>query len=408
MSHHIDLEDIRSEFPALHQLVYNKPLVYLDNAATTQKPTSVIRRMFQYYEQENSNIHRGVHHLSQQATEAFEAARAYVANLIHAQYAHEVIFTRGATEAINLVASSLGELLLQTNDSVLVTAMEHHSNFVPWQQLCKRKNAHLLTLPFSREGELDLEEYAALLAKNPKIVAFTHISNTLGTINPIREMIGMAHEKGIPVLIDGAQSIAHKAVDVQDLDCDFFVFSAHKAYGPMGAGVLYGKQKWLDQMPPYQYGGEMVDKVSISQTSFNVLPFKFEAGTPDVAAVLGMETALRFISDVGYDWIGNHEHQLVDYATTELSQIADIRFFGQSAHKASVVSFLVGQIHPFDLGTLLDKMGVAVRTGHHCAQPVMDFYGIHGTVRASFALYNTIEEVDVFVSAVKKAVRMLS
>lgn len=407
MAENFDVSLLRESFPALHQQVYKKQLVYLDNAATTQKPLMVMDRMTQYYSHENSNIHRGVHHLSQQATAAFEAARTYIARLINAQHSHEIIFTRGTTESVNLVASSLGRLLMQKNSSILVTAMEHHSNMVPWQQLCVQYESELLVANINEKGELDLEHYRRLLEKKPKIVAITHISNVLGTINPVKEMIRLAHEHNIPVLVDGAQSIAHTAVDMQDMDCDFFAFSAHKAYGPMGAGVLYGKEKWLNAMPPYQYGGEMVDSVSYAETSFNVLPFKFEAGTPNVAAVLGMETALRWMETIGYEVIAAHEHALCTYATEALSRIEGIRFFGQAKEKASVISFLVGNIHPYDLGTLLDKMGIAVRTGHHCAQPLMDVFQIPGTVRASFAVYNTFDEVKLFVEGVKKAVAML-
>ncbi len=403
-----DIQAIRKVFPALHQMVNNRPLIYLDNAATTHKPQPVIDRIVDYYSRQNSNIHRGVHHLSQQATEAFENARQYTAGMIHAAHPHEVIFTKGATEAINLVAQSLGKLLMSPGDRVLVTAMEHHSNLVPWQQLCHANNTTLDVVPFDEDGNLDLKAYESLLQQHPKIVAITHTSNVLGTINPVKSMISMAHRHGIPVLVDGAQSIAHSPIDVQDLDCDFFVFSAHKAYGPMGAGVLYGRESWLNQMPPYQFGGEMVDKVAFSDTSFNTLPFKFEAGTPNVEAVLGMESALKFISETGYEFITSHEHALLEQATHQLAGIAGMRFFGQAAEKAAVISFLVGNIHPFDLGTLLDKMGIAVRTGHHCAQPVMDHFGIPGTVRASLAVYNTFEEIDNFVVAVRKAVNMLS
>ncbi len=402
MAENFDVSLLRESFPALHQQVYKKPLVYLDNAATTQKPLVVMDRMTQYYSHENSNIHRGVHHLSQQATAAFEAARTYIARLINAPHSHEIIFTRGTTEAVNLVASSLGRLLMQKNSSILVTAMEHHSNMVPWQQLCVQYESELLVANINEKGELDLEHYRRLLEKKPKIVAITHISNVLGTINPVKEMIRLAHEHNIPVLVDGAQSIAHTAVDMQDMDCDFFAFSAHKAYGPMGAGVLYGKEKWLNAMAPYQYGGEMVDIVSFAETSFNVLPFKFEAGTPDVAAVLGMETALRWMETIGYEVIAAHEHALCTYATEALSRIEGIRFFGQAKEKASVISFLVGNIHPYDLGTLLDKMGIAVRTGHHCTQPLMRRYNIPATSRASFGMYNTMEEVDVLVHGLKK------
>ncbi len=407
MNPNLDVSAIRADFPALHQQVFKKPLVYLDNAATTQKPKVVIERLKHYYELENSNIHRGVHHLSQQATAAFEQARKTIAEIVHAANSYEIIFTRGTTESVNLVASSLGRLLMKKGDHVLVTAMEHHSNMVPWQQLCEQNDSNLLVARFDQRGVIDLEHYQQLLEKRPKIVAITHISNALGTINPVKEMISMAHKLDIPVLIDGAQSIAHCPIDVQDLDCDFYAFSAHKAYGPMGIGVLYGKEKWLEKMPPYQFGGEMVDQVSFEKTSFNCLPFKFEAGTPNVAGVLGMETAMNYILEKGYDAIATHENALLSYATKQLKNIDGLRIFGESPNKASVISFLVHEIHPYDLGTLLDKMGIALRTGHHCAQPIMDFYNIPGTVRASFAMYNTFEEVDVLIQAIKKASAML-
>jgi cysteine desulfurase/selenocysteine lyase len=407
MNLNLDVSAIRADFPALHQQVFKKPLVYLDNAATTQKPIVVIERLKHYYDLENSNIHRGVHHLSQQATAAFEQARKTIAEIVHAANSYEIIFTRGTTESVNLVASSLGRLLMKKGDHVLVTAMEHHSNMVPWQQLCEQNDSNLLVARFDQQGVIDLEHYQQLLEKRPKIVAITHISNALGTINPVKEMISMAHKLDIPVVIDGAQSIAHCPIDVQDLDCDFYAFSAHKAYGPMGIGVLYGKEKWLEKMPPYQFGGEMVDQVSFEKTSFNCLPFKFEAGTPNVAGVLGMETAMNYILEKGYDAIATHENTLLSYATKQLKNIDGLRIFGESPNKASVISFLVHEIHPYDLGTLLDKMGIALRTGHHCAQPIMDFYNIPGTVRASFAMYNTFEEVDVLIQAIKKASAML-
>lgn len=407
MNPNLDVSAIRADFPALHQQVFKKPLVYLDNAATTQKPKVVIERLQHYYELENSNIHRGVHHLSQQATAAFEQARKTIAEIVHAANSYEIIFTRGTTESVNLVASSLGRLLMKKGDHVLVTAMEHHSNMVPWQQLCEQYDSNLLVARFDQQGVIDLEHYQQLLEKRPKIVAIAHISNALGTINPVKEMISMAHKLDIPVLVDGAQSIAHCPIDVQDLDCDFFAFSAHKAYGPMGIGVLYGKEKWLEKMPPYQFGGEMVDQVSFEKTSFNCLPFKFEAGTPNVGGVLGMETAMNYILEKGYDAIAAHENALLAYATQQLKNIEGLRIFGESPNKASVISFLVHEIHPYDLGTLLDKMGIALRTGHHCAQPIMDFYNIPGTVRASFAMYNTFEEVDVLIQAIKKASAML-
>lgn len=407
MTTSFDIAAIRAEFPALHQKVYNKPLVYLDNAATTQKPKAVIDRIQNYYAFENCNIHRGVHYLSQQATAAFEQARNNIARLLHATHSHEIIFTKGTTDSINLVAHSLGKLLLQKGDTVLITGLEHHSNMVPWQQLCIENGSQLLVAELNDKGETNLEHFRKLLELKPKIVAITHISNALGTINPVKEMISWAHALNIPVLVDGAQSIAHMRIDVQDLDCDFFVFSGHKVYAPMGVGVLYGKEYWLEKMPPYQFGGEMVDQVSYAQTSFNQLPFKFEAGTPNVGAVLGLETALIFSETIGFKAIAAHEDALLAYAMKKLNAIDGLRFVGEASNKAAVISFLIKNTHPYDMGILLDKMGVAVRTGHHCAQPIMDYYGIPGTIRASFAMYNTFDEIDAFAEAVKKAALML-
>lgn len=402
-----ELNELRNQFPALHQRVFGKPLVYLDNAATTQKPQLVIDRITKYYSYENCNIHRGVHYLSQEATAAFEDVRTKVAGFIHAAKSEEIIFTKGTTESINLLAGSLDGFLIGIGDSVLVTGMEHHSNLVPWQQLCKRNQAKLLVAELDDRGEVFLEQFGKLLEQKPKLVAITHISNALGTINPVKEMIAMAHANDIPVLIDGAQSVAHMHVDVQDLDCDFFVFSGHKMYGPMGVGVLYGKEKWLDKMPPWQFGGEMVDQVSLQKTTFNQLPFKFEAGTPNVAGVLGLGAAIEFLNQTGLGKIGQHEHQLLDLAMEKLRSVQGIRFIGNAKNRAGVISFVVDGTHPTDIGTLVDKMGVAVRTGHHCAQPVMTRFDVPGTVRASFALYNTAEEVEVFAAAVQKAAGML-
>lgn len=401
------IQSIRDDFPALHQKVYNRPLVYFDNAATTQKPLPVICRLQQYYEAENSNIHRGVHFLSQQATIAFEQARQYIANRLNASSEKEVIFTRGTTESVNLVAASLGKLLLKKGSSVLVTALEHHSNFVPWQQLCKDYDGKLLIARLAPDGLVDMDHFSELLEQRPAIVAVAHISNALGTVNPVKEMVRMAHRSQIPVLVDGAQSIAHQSIDVQDIDCDFFVFSGHKVYAPMGVGVLYGKEHWLQKMPPYQFGGEMVDQVGFDQTSFNVLPFKFEAGTPNVGAVLALETALRYLDKLGMENVAAYEKYLLDYLQNRLAEVDGIRFIGQAPAKAAVCSFLVGNTHPYDLGTLLDKMGIAVRTGHHCAQPVMEVFNIPGTVRASLAVYSTTEEIDQLADAVKKAAQML-
>ena len=403
----LDLQSIRQQFPVLDQQVYGKPLVYFDNAATTQKPLCVIERERDYYLHENCNIHRGVHYLSQMATEAYENARCTVATFIHAKEAHEIVFTRGTTESLNLLATSFEHFFIEEGDKVLVTAMEHHSNLVPWQQMVQRHHGQLLVVPMDDNGVLDLNRYEELLKEGPKVVSIAHISNTLGTINPVKEMIAMAHRYGIPVVIDGAQSMAHMPIDVQDMDCEFYVFSGHKMYAPMGVGGLYGKTEWLEKLPPYQYGGEMVDTVSFEKTTFNKLPFKFEAGTPNVGAALGLETSVKFIESLDREEVARHEDLLLSTAVEKLSQIEGVRFIGQAPHRSGLVSFVIDGIHPYDLGTIIDKMGVAVRTGHHCAEPVMTRFGIPGTVRASFALYNTLEEVDVFVKAVERAANML-
>ena len=406
----MNINEIRSQFPVLDQKVYGKPLVYFDNAATTQKPLCVIDRERDYYLHENCNIHRGVHYLSQKATEAYEHARQTVADFIHAKEAREIIFTRGTTESLNLLATTLGEthaMRLYDAPKVLITAMEHHSNLVPWQQMVQRHQGQLLVVPMDDKGVLDLNRYEELLKEGPKVVSIAHISNVLGTINPVKEMIAMAHQYGIPVVIDGAQSIAHHPIDVQDLDCDFFVFSGHKMYAPMGIGGLYGKAEWLEKLPPYQFGGEMVDTVSFEKTTFNVLPYKFEAGTPNVGAALGLETAIQFMQGLDRKEVEQYEAKLLQSAVEQLSEIDGIRFIGEAERRSGLVSFIIDGIHPYDLGTIIDKMGVAVRTGHHCAEPVMTRFGIPGTVRASFALYNTKEEVEIFVNAVKKAAMML-
>lgn len=402
-----DVQSIRQQFPVLNQQVYGKPLVYFDNAATTQKPLCVIERECDYYRNENCNIHRGVHYLSQKATEAYENARITVARFINAPEAHEIVFTRGTTESLNLLATSFEHLFIEEGDKVMVTAMEHHSNLVPWQQMIQRHHGELLVVPMDENGVLDLNAYQDLLKKQPKVVSIAHISNTLGTINPVKDMIAMAHQYGIPVVIDGAQSMAHLPIDVQDMDCDFYVFSGHKMYAPMGIGGLYGKAEWLEKMPPYQFGGEMVDTVSFEKTTFNKLPFKFEAGTPNVGAALGLETAVKFIESMDRKAVAEHEDLLLKTAVERLSQIEGMRFIGQAPHRSGLVSFVIDGIHPYDLGTIVDKMGVAVRTGHHCAEPVMTYFGIPGTVRASFAMYNTIEEIEVFVKAVERAANML-
>ena len=417
----MNINEIRTLFPVLDQQVYGKPLVYFDNAATTQKPLPVIERERDYYLHENCNIHRGVHYLSQKATEAYEHARQTVASFVNAKEAREIIFTRGTTESLNLLATSFEHLdcfvprksldSTLVNDAkrlkVLVTAMEHHSNLVPWQQMVQRNGGELLVVPMDDKGVLDLQAYQELLKEGPKVVSIAHISNVLGTINPVKEMIKMAHQYDIPVVVDGAQSIAHHPIDVQDLDCDFFVFSGHKMYAPMGIGGLYGKAEWLEKLPPYQFGGEMVDTVSFEKTTFNVLPYKFEAGTPNVGAALGLETAIQFLQSLDRNEVEAHEAQLLQSAISQLSEIEGIRFIGQAEQRSGLVSFIIEGVHPYDLGTIIDKMGVAVRTGHHCAEPVMTRFGIPGTVRASFALYNTLDEVEIFIKAVKKAAMML-
>ncbi len=403
----LDISEIRNQFPVLDQQVYGKPLVYLDNAATTQKPLCVIERERDYYLHENCNIHRGVHYLSQKATEAYEHARQTVADFIRAKEAREIIFTRGTTESLNLLATSFEHLFINECDKVLITAMEHHSNLVPWQQMVQRHHGQLLVVPMDDKGVLDLEQYEMLLKEGPKVVSIAHISNVLGTINPVKEMVAMAHRYGIPVVVDGAQSIAHHPIDVQELDCDFFVFSGHKMYAPMGIGGLYGKAEWLEKLPPYQFGGEMVDTVSFEKTTFNVLPYKFEAGTPNVGAALGLETAIQFMQGLNRNEVELHEAQLLCSAIEKLSEIDGIRFIGEAENRSGLVSFIIDGIHPYDLGTIIDKMGVAVRTGHHCAEPVMTRFGIPGTVRASFAMYNTLDEVEIFVKAVARAAMML-
>ncbi|MCD4723196.1 MAG: cysteine desulfurase [Bacteroidales bacterium] len=401
-----DINKIRSDFPILQRKIYDKPLIYLDNAATTQKPQIVIDRITDYYTYENANIHRGVHYLSQIDTTAFENAREYIARFINAPKKEEVIFTKGTTESINLVAASFGRKILNKDDEVLVTAMEHHSNLVPWQMLCYEKEARLKVIPYSDKGEINLSTYQMMLGDKTKIVALPHISNTLGSINPVKEMIRMAHEKNIPVLIDGAQALSHLKVDIADLDCDFYCCSGHKAYGPMGVGILYGKTEHLNFMDPYQTGGEMVEHVTLYETSFNEIPFKFEAGTPNVEAVLGMEAALHYVEETGLDEITAHEKNLLVYGTKKLQQIKGVQIYGKAAEKAGILSFLIDDIHSFDAGTIIDKFGIAIRTGHHCAQPVMNKFGIPGTVRASFAMYNTREEIDKLVEAILQVKKM--
>ena len=401
-----DINKVREDFPILSRQIYGKPLVYFDNGATTQKPLCVLDAMRNEYLNVNANVHRGVHYLSQQATDLHEAARETVRKFINAPKVEEVIFTRGTTESLNLVVSSFGDRFLSEGDEVIVSVMEHHSNIVPWQLLAAKKGIVIKVIPMTDEGDVIMEEYEKLFNERTRIVSITQVSNVLGTINPVKEMIRIAHEHEVPVMVDGAQSTPHMKVDVQDLDCDFFAFSGHKIYGPTGIGVLYGKEKWLDEMPPYQGGGEMIESVSFEKTTFEKLPFKFEAGTPDYVATHGLATALNYVTELGLDNIFAHEQELTRYAMEQMKEIPGMRLFGTSQHKDAVISFLVGDIHHLDMGTLLDRLGIAVRTGHHCAEPLMHRLGISGTVRASFALYNTKEEVDALVAGIKRVSQM--
>lgn len=402
----LDIQKIRTDFPILQREIYGKPLVYLDNGATTQKPRCVVEAITESYYSVNANVHRGVHFLSQQATELHEASRRTVGKFINAGSTGEVIFTRGTTESINLLASSFGEEFMTEGDEVILSVMEHHSNIVPWQMLAARKGIALKVIPMNDRGELLQDEYRSLFSERTKLVTVAHVSNVLGTINPVKEMIAVAHANGVPVLVDGAQAVPHLKVDVRDLDADFYAFSGHKIYGPTGLGVLYGKEEWLDKLPPYQGGGEMIQSVSFEKTTFNELPYKFEAGTPDYIGTNALAKAIDYVSALGMDQIHAHEKELTQYATQRLKEIEGLRIFGEAGHKDAVISFLVGDIHHFDLGTLLDRLGIAVRTGHHCAQPLMQRLGIEGTVRASFGLYNTREEVDRLITAVDKVRKM--
>ena len=404
----LEIQHIRTDFPILEEKIYNKDLIYFDNGATTQKPRCVVEKIEEGYYHLNANIHRGVHYLSQKATEAHEAARSTVADFLHAGKREEIIFTRGTTEAINLVATSFGEAFCHEGDEVIVSVMEHHSNIVPWQMLCERKGMKLRVVPMNERGELDLDVFKSLLNEHTKIVSIAHVSNVLGTINPVAEIIRIAHAKNVPVLVDGAQAVPHIPVNVVELDADFYVFSGHKIYGPTGIGALYGKSDWLNAIPPYQGGGEMIATVTFEKTTYNELPFKFEAGTPDYIGSTALAEALRYVQNIGLDKIAAHENELLTYCTEKLLEIEGMRIIGTAKEKSSVISFLVGNIHPYDLGMLLDKLGIAVRTGHHCAQPLIDSLGIPGTVRASFAFYNTKEEIDTFVAALKRVVAMLS
>lgn len=401
------VEEIRKDFPLLAEMVNKKPLIYLDNAATTQKPLKVIETMNNYYLHLNANVHRGVHTLSQEATNEFEAVRISVQKFIGANEKEEIIFTRGTTESINLVASSFCETFLNEEDEIIISELEHHSNIVPWQLAQDRKHFKIKVIPFNDNGELDIQTYKSLLNEKTKLVAVAHVSNALGTVNPIKEIITLAHKKEIPVLIDGAQGIPHFKINVKELDCDFYCFSGHKIYAPMGVGVLYGKRKYLDQMTPYQGGGEMIKEVDFEGTTYNDIPYKFEAGTPSVADVLGLKTAIEYINKIGFDFIQKHEEELMHYTTQKLLEIGDITIYGTSYQKAGSLSFNLNGVHPFDVGTLLDQLGIAIRTGHHCAQPVMKHYNIAGTARVSFAIYTTKEEIDIFIESMKRVKGML-
>lgn len=403
----LDIKLIREAFPILKREVNGRPLIYLDNGATTQKPQEVIDAIIDYYTQMNSNVHRGVHYLSQISTDAFELTRRKVQNFIQAAHEHEVIVTKGTTDGINLIASCYGEAFVEAGDEIIISAMEHHSNIVPWQMLCERKGAKLRVVPIDSQGRLDMESYQQLLNERTKMVAMTYVSNALGTINPVHEIIRLAHEHGAPVLIDAAQAVQHLHVDVQELDVDFLVFSGHKMYGPTGVGILYGKEEWLNKIPPYQGGGDMIKEVTFEKTTYNELPFKFEAGTPNIEAGIALNAAIDFIQNLGLDEIKRYEDELLAYATDKLIAIPGLRIVGTSDQKSSVISFLIEGTHPYDIGVILDKLGIAVRTGHHCAQPVMDQYGIPGTVRASLAVYNTKEEIDALVQGIERAVGML-
>lgn len=402
----MDINKIREDFPILSEIIYDRPLVYLDNAATTQKPWPVIRCLEEGYRRHNANVHRGVHFLSMAATEAHEAARARVRDFLGAASAEEIVFTRGTTEAVNLVAFSFGETYCREGDEMVVSVMEHHSDIVPWQMLCERRKMRLRVIPMNDRGELLLDEYEKLLGPRTRLVAVAHVSNVLGTVNPVGEMIATAHRHGIPVFIDGAQAVPHMKVDVQALDADFYAFSAHKIYGPTGLGVLYGKKRWLEEMQPYQGGGEMIDQVHFEKTTYNVLPYKFEAGTPDFIGTTALAAALDYVESLGMDRIARYESQLLQYTEERLSALPGLKIYGQAAHKSAVVSFRLGDIHPYDTGLLLDKLGVAVRTGHHCAQPLMERLGIDSCVRASFSFYNTREETDSLCAALERIRKM--
>lgn len=404
---HYDILSIRKDFPILKSTVNGKPLVYLDNGATTQKPQVVIDAITHYYNAQNSNIHRGVHHLSQVATDAFELTRSKLKPFINAPHEHEIILTKGTTDGINLVAQCYGKVFVHEGDEIIISAMEHHSNIVPWQMLCEERGASLKVIPMDKEGNLDLSAYESMLSDKVKIVSFTYVSNSLGTVNPVKEIITLAHQYGIPVFLDAAQAVQHIAIDVQELDVDFLAFSGHKMYGPTGIGVLYGKEKWLNAMSPYQGGGDMIKTVTFEKTTYNELPFKFEAGTPNIEGGICLAHAIDYIESIGLENIARYESELLDYATNALSEIPGLKIYGTAKEKSSVISFLIEGTHPYDVGTILDKLGIAVRTGHHCTQPVMDFFGIPGTIRASIGLYNSKEDIDTLVAGITRAVGML-
>jgi len=406
MNFSFDVKKIRDDFPALNQKVYDKPLVYFDNAATTQKPKVVIDIINKSYSEYNSNVHRGVHYLSEKMTERYEAAREKVRNFLNAKYAHEIIFTKGTTDSINAVAFSFGEVYVKEGDEIIVSEMEHHSNIVPWQMLCQRKGAYLKVIPFNDDGELLLDEYKKLINSKTKLVAVVHASNSLGTVNPVKEIISIAHKNNVPVLIDGTQAIQHRKIDVQDMDCDFYCFSGHKIYGPTGIGILYGKEHWLKEMPPYQGGGDMIDRVTFEKTTYAQLPAKFEAGTPDYIGAVGLGTALDYLNSIGLDNLYKYEEQLLKYGTNKLKEIDGLKIYGMAKDKTCVFSFLLNNIPAYDTGMILDKMGIAVRTGHHCTQPIWDHYKVEGSARASLAFYNTFEEIDYFCETLKQVQKM--
>lgn len=407
VNHTFEVENLRKDFPILSREVNGKPLIYFDNGATAQKPQSVIDVVNRYYSLENSNIHRGVHTLSQEATSAYEEARRKIQKYIGAQLPEEVLFTKGTTDGINLIAQTFGKHFLKAGDEVVISAMEHHSNIVPWQMICEEKGAKLRIIPIDDQGDLIMDEFKQMLNSKTKLLSITHISNTLGTVNPVKEMIDLAHEKNVPVLVDGAQAVPHQKVDVSALNCDFYAFSMHKMFGPTGVGILYGKKEWLDQLPPYQGGGDMIKTVTFEKTTYNELPHKFEAGTPNIAGGIASGAAVDYLNQLDWEAVRLHEKDLLDYATNQLNQIEGLRFIGEAKVKASVISFVVEGTHAYDLGVIMDKIGVAVRTGHHCTQPLMDRFGILGTVRASFAFYNTKAEIDVFIKALNRAIKML-